>query len=58
MNMQHEIKISQSIFPVVRVNDDESVIIESAGFRGRFIPGKGKLVFTDKQGKIRSIKAG
>ena len=56
MNMQHEIKISQFIFPVVRVNQDESVIVESSGFRARFIPGKKKLVFTDRQGKIQSIR--
>ena len=56
MNLQHEIKISQFIFPVIRVNADESVIIESAGFRARFIPGKGKLVFTDRKGRIKSIK--
>lgn len=57
MNLEHIIKINQFIFPVIRTNPDESVIVESAGFRARFIPGKGKLVFTDKQGKIRSIKA-
>ena len=57
MHMTHEIKISQFIFPVIRTNPDESVIVESAGFRARFIPGKGKLVFTDRKGKIRSIKA-
>ena len=31
MNLQHEIKISQFIFPVIRVNNDESVIVESGG---------------------------
>ena len=56
MNMQHEIKISSFIFPVVRVNNDESVIVESGGFKARFIPGKGKLVFTDKKGKIQSME--
>lgn len=56
MNMQHEIKISSFIFPVVRVNDDESIIVESGGFKARFIPGKGKLVFTDRKGKIQSLK--
>ena len=56
MNLEHVIKLSDFIFPVIRVNSDASVIVESAGFRGRFIPGKGKLVFTDKQGKIQSIK--
>ena len=56
MNMQHEIKISQFIFPVVRVNSDESVMVESGGFKARFIPGKKKLVFTDRKGKIQSIE--
>ena len=56
MNLQHEIKISSFIFPVVRVNSDESVMVESGGFKARFIPGKGKLVFTDKKGKIQSLK--
>lgn len=57
MNLQHEIKISSFIFPVIRVNEDESVIVESAGFRARFIPGRKKLVFTDRKGRIRSITA-
>ena len=57
MNLQHEIKISQFIFPVVRVNADESVMVESGGFKARFIPGQKKLVFTDKKGRIRSIDA-
>ena len=57
MNMEHIIKISQFIFPVVRTNEDESIIVESAGFRARFIPGRKKLVFTDKKGRIRSINA-
>ena len=56
MNLQNEIKIASFIFPVVRVNQDESVIIESAGWRARFIPGRKKLVYTDKKGKIQSIK--
>lgn len=56
MNLQHEIKISSFILPVVRVNNDESVIVESAGFRARFIPGRNKLVFTDRKGKIQSIE--
>ena len=58
MNMSHEIKISSFIFPVVRVNDDESVIVESGGFKARFIPGSKKLVFTDRKGKIQSLKVG
>ena len=57
MNLQHEIKIGSFIFPVVRVNNDESVIVESGGFKARFIPGRKKLVFTDKKGRIRSISA-
>ena len=56
MNLEHVIKISQFIFPVARVNSDESVIVESAGFRARFIPGRKKLVFTDVKGRIKSIK--
>ena len=56
MNMQHEIKISSFIFPVVRVNSDESVMVESGGFKARFIPGRNKLVFTDKKGKIQSTE--
>lgn len=55
MNLQHEIKISSFIFPVARVNSDESVMVESGGFKARFIPGQKKLVFTDKKGKIQSI---
>ena len=58
MNMEHIVKISQFIFPVVRTNEDESIIVESAGFRARFIPGRKKLVFTDKKGRIKSIKVG
>ena len=57
MNLQHEIKISSFIFSVVRVNSDESVMVESGGFKARFIPGRKKLVFTDKKGRIRSIDA-
>lgn len=57
MNLEHVVKISQFIFPVVRTNDDESIIVESAGFRARFIPGRKRLVFTDKKGRIRSISA-
>ena len=56
MNMNHEIKISQFIFPVVRVNQDESVIVQSGKLTGRFIPHSKKLVFTDRRGKIKSIK--
>ena len=56
MNMQHEIKISSFIFPVTRVNADESVMVESGGFKARFIPGRKKLVFTDRKGKIQSLK--
>ena len=56
MNLQHEIKIASFIFPVVRVNQDESVIVESSGFRARFIPGRKKLVYTDQKGKIQSIE--
>lgn len=58
MNMEHIVKISQFIFPVARVNQDESIIVESAGFRARFIPQKKRLVFTDKKGRIKSIKVG
>ena len=58
MNLEHVIKISSFIFPVARVNSDESVIVESAGFRARFIPGRKKLVFTDKKGRIKSINVG
>lgn len=58
MNLEHVIKISQFIFPVVRVNQDESIIVESAGFRARFIPGRKKLVFTGVKGRIKSIKVG
>ena len=57
MNLQHEIKINSFIFPVIRVNSDESVMVESGGFKARFIPGKKKLVFTDRKGRIRSINA-
>ena len=56
MNLEHIIKISSFIFPVVRVNSDESVMVESGGFKARFIPGKKKLVFTDKKGKIRPME--
>ena len=56
MNLQHEIKIASFILPVVRTMPDESVIIESAGFRARFIPGRKKLIYTDQKGKIQSIK--
>ena len=55
MNLQHEIKIASFIFPVVRTMPDESVIIESYGRRARFIPGRKKLVYTDKKGRIQSI---
>ena len=58
MNLEHVIKISQFIFPIARVNEDESIMVESAGFRARFIPGRKKLVFTDKKGRIKSIKVG
>lgn len=56
MNLQHEIKISSFIFPVIRVNNDESVMVESGEFKARFIPGRKKLIFTDKKGKIQSIE--
>lgn len=56
MNLEHIIKINSFIFPVIRVNQDESVMIESGGFKARFIPGSKKLVFTDRKGKIQSIK--
>lgn len=56
MNLEHVVKLSDFIFPVVRTNPDESLIVESAGFRARFIPGKNKLVFTDHKGKIQSIE--
>lgn len=58
MNLEHVIKISQFIFPITRVNDDGSIMVESAGFRARFIPGRKKLVFTDVKGRIKSIKVG
>ena len=58
MNLEHIIKINSFIFPVIRVNPDESVMVESGGFKARFIPGKGKLVFTDRKGKIQSLKVG
>ena len=58
MNLEHVVKISQFIFPVIRTNEDESIIVESAGFRARFIPQRKRLVFTDKKGRIKSIKVG
>ena len=56
MKLEHVIKISQFIFPVARVNDDGSIMVESAGFRARFIPQRKRLVFTDVKGRIKSIK--
>ena len=56
MNLEHVIKISQFIFPITRVNDDGSIMVESAGFRARFIPQRKRLVFTDRKGRIKSIK--
>jgi hypothetical protein len=57
MNIQHEIKLSSFILPVVRTMPDESVIVQSGKLTGRFIPQSKKLVFTDRKGKIKSIKA-
>jgi hypothetical protein len=56
MNLQHEIKLSEFILPVVRTMPDESVIVQSGKLTGRFIPHSKKLVFTDRQGRIKSIK--
>ena len=56
MNLEHIIKINSFIFPVIRVNSDESVMVESGGFKARFIPGRNKLVFTDRKGRLKSIE--
>ena len=56
MNLEHIIKISDFIFPVIRKNEDESIIVESAGFRGRVIPGQKKMIFTDRRGRVRSVR--
>lgn len=58
MNLEHVVKLSEFIFPVIRTNPDQSLIVESAGFKARFIPNKGKLVFTDRKGKIQSVEVG
>lgn len=55
MTMQHEIKIGSFILPVLRVNNDGSIMIDLPR-KGRFIPGKNVIITTAKSGKIQSLK--
>lgn len=56
MTMQHVIKLSDVVFNVARIAPDGSVIVDAAGRKGRFIPGKNKLIVTAKNGQIKSLR--
>lgn len=56
MTLQHVVKLADMIFPVTRTNADGSIMFDVGGKTARFIPGKKKIISTDRKGRIISIQ--
>lgn len=56
MNLDHVIKISDILFPVVRTLKGGWIIIDACGHQATLIPKQRRLIFAGPDGKLKSLK--